>query len=683
VVAFALLGVVGAGAPAGAQDGGYAPERYPPPPASFDPSRIVMRDVVGDPMGWGYAWTTAIDGSDARLAAPARADAMMITPDLWIQPPAPTCVEPGPSAFGIVRPGQGPIRQLDDVVGHFVVRDGAAWVARARIANGRERGLGIWRLPADGGAPTRVWNLQATRVYGWTYPSEAGRRLAVMRGFDPYHEMVPPRPRVRIEGRSVATLPRDAALVGWDARGGLILTAPSPRGDPDRRSRRVARWDPVTQAIRPIDRPRDGDDVAVLPGGRTIVVEGRDHGGRSSIGLIDVRTWTRRDLTLPSDWWTISDTSTARYVVLDAFIGPFPDRDPRQIKAVIDVREAWVGYLVVKPLAEPLLPTVTTVAADGTPRPPAWFDPTILRYAGSATGDPADLGDGLWVGGIDGRGLVKVAPAAIKAVSLIDGTVAWTERSGGGAGPGRLRLLARSPDGDRRVLARDLLDGEIVADPDGTAVWAWRADRSHGRAWWRIPTDGAPPTVERKVPADALDIRMDAGAGSIAYGRQQPGGTTASYLLRRNTERSRSVTVERSPAPVVAFSCGGMPITRAERGLEVVDEDEEGVPWMISTWVDAEIPAVQTRDLITSVSPVAGPGRAQSVHVANRWSWGDPGRDIPLTAGDWQLTALGTDRYLVLRDATRSRFGVLDLVELWFAEVPFVPRIADAGAQRG
>jgi hypothetical protein len=73
------------------------------------------------------------------------------------------------------------------------------------------------------------------------------------------------------------------------------------------------------------------------------------------------------------------------------------------------------------------------------------------------------------------------------------------------------------------------------------------------------------------------------------------------------------------------------------------------------------------------VGPTKGsPGRPPSIRLVSSYREADrDGTRVDLTSGDWVLTDLCSGRYLVFHDGARRRFGVLDLRQEWFAEVPF------------
>lgn len=293
----------------------------PPPPASFDACSIryagpewgIFGDAPSDP-----TWTACLDGSEAELTFPDGVDGVLPTPDgrlVWQDGSILRVGWPGREERVLLEYASGPLT---------LSADGATAYSARSVPSGdpdSRRDIGWWRVPLDGTPPTRVLPpFEMTPMVGVVGPGERAFARGQGAGFDTCCDRAT---RARFP-RGVTRVIETGRPLGIDIRGVLYIR----RGV-------VTRYHPWDGSYHPM-RLTPEQDVSVLPGGDRLLIDVRG-GDEGEYRLKDLRTGRSRRLPLAAGYWTYTDLSTTRYLVLQDYA------DGRW--AILDLEEGWLGYL--------------------------------------------------------------------------------------------------------------------------------------------------------------------------------------------------------------------------------------------------------------------------------------------------------------------------------------------------
>lgn len=621
--------------------------RFPPTPASFDAASIRLTDAwFRDGTNLSLPYTMGLDGSDVRELAPIRDVIGQVRPGVWLEW---TDARGCPRGMSLARPGTGAFATWCDIAADAAIVGGAVYAARtgrSRAATGR----GVWRFPADGGRPRRVWDLGNAELYHTIVVSEDGRWIAAGPYLGQFRTQEPPGARVRRPDGRVDVLPKWLTPVGWDARGRLIL-----------RGNDIRAWDPRTGAISVIGRRSDDRWALVLPGGRHIVITGHGNAWRWSYGVIDVRTGKRTDVTLPSMFDPSEELSTARYLVFEHWSWDPEDVDAPSIRyAVMDLREGWLGYL--DGLPDPPRPGYGSDAA-GMPRPPARFDASAVTVLGGSDGDPGGVAGGLIHAAVDGSGGVPLAPAAAQAGALAGGWMVWSSPDADGG----WTLQARSPGGGETVRIDGLARRDLRVSRDSTVVWAWLPEGIAGeRLWWIDVTSGE----RRRTPvtSEASDVHVAPDGTEVAW-------TVLEDRVERGVVWAHDTGMGLVDAPVAGYAPARVRLFPL--GTQLASVPDPDVRRFIGP-PDVAIRSLGVGWVVVGPLPAAN-GWLQRLRVTGPRSDPLSDFDVVLPRGSWRMTSFGDRRFVVLWDALSRRYGVYDAREDWFGVVPAWPAEVAAG----
>lgn len=644
MVAVVVAGTLLTGAAGSAVTRSPSEDPASPRPTTFDPGSIRVRGWWHRPfLAVGSAYTMAIDGSDVRSLAPADEIVGEVVPGVWLERLSP----PDCDGIALIRPGVGRTATWCGISSSPLIADGAVYAARG--SGSATEGEGIWRYPADGRPPRRVWNLRDPELYDEIVVSADGRWIAAGPYLGQFRTTEPPGARVRHPDGRVTVLPTWLDPVGWDSTGRLIL-----------RGTDVVAWDPGTGRIVRLGRRTDDRWAYVVPGGRHVVVYGRAKRDRSAFGIIDVQTGRRRDISLSGDWDWEPELSTADLLVLGRWDWVGDDLRVDRV-AIVSLAERWIGFVPYPP--DPRRPPPGTDASN-MPVPPPWFDPRAIPVLGSATGDPSDLGDGLWRSAVDGSGATRVAASAGAAATIRRGGTTWTQADGSG----RWALWMRPNDGPARQVTA-IAGPELLVSTGPAIAWVWRSDEGGTQRLWRIDLR----TGSRRatpVPIGARDLRVS------------PDGREVSWTAVEDRVRVAMAWTARSGSRVVPWTVVGH--IRGHRrlvldGRRVITEPDD--EWSVIAPERTTVKGIDDPGRVVAGPLSTGWAGLQRLVVTSPSSGVEIAYDVVLPRGSWQATGFGDRRYVVLRDGITGRYGVYDAREDWFGVLPTwsVPDIGGDG----
>lgn len=309
-----------------------------------------------------------------------------------------------------------------------------------------------------------------------------------------------------------------------------------------------------------------------------------------------------------------------------------------------------------------------SASSDGTlPPPPAWFDPSVLRFVMSREGelDHTRTGDPLLIAAVDGSGMEAIeAPPFFKAQLAADGRIVLLGTTDTDASP---PLLVRDPDGSVRTLSPSASDFWLDADRDDVYSFGkGPGDGAYGL--WRLPLDGRQPKRVLRV-GDQEDIVMSADGRSIAVG--QKGDPAGSFLTARfdggpQQDLGSGYPIGFDPQGRLFF--GGF--TRIVR-YDPVSGKKSPLDLSGLGHIDDLRITPSTRYLVIQ----HGPDDHSRVQVRDL-AEGDR-RDFDLGSGGFYLVSLD-DRYVVLQhrsDADDAPWtdgvAIIDLLEGWIGFLPW------------
>jgi len=331
-------------------------------------------------------------------------------------------------------------------------------------------------------------------------------------------------------------------------------------------------------------------------------------------------------------------------------------------------------------------PTGSDARAPVLSPPPAWFDPSVVRFVGSRYGDEYRVDNGVYVGGADGSDLALaegMPDGATWGLLASDGRIVLVVRERAPEGSGRRwrrPLLVVEADGKVRRLAQDVSIPVLDADRDTAYAFRGRQRRQDGqlvgRPLWRFPLDGSRPT--RVLPGGPLEggsVVVSPDERRVATGSDS--GTTP-LRLRLEDGEVRRLGSEwpgfSSPGgEPYGFDLAGRLIRNGPEGPVRYDPDTGRSRSLLPRGGDiVELHVTPSgRHLVVLMIR----RRAEHVLVVDLVD-GDR-REYAVPGGN-DLDESGGDRYVVLRrlsddidQAAPEAVIVIDLLEGWIGELPW------------
>jgi hypothetical protein len=315
---------------------------YQPPPLGFDAARGEWLVSLASG-GFAATWRTALDGSGSVLLVDGPATRPIALRDGRIVYGRPETAAGGDSAGSrmtlvVSHPGGADERALDVTTSApFAVAPGTgAVIAEREDAAGDD--LGLWRVPVDGGEPTRLMPPPAARASegGGTletvgvFATADGRR--VVRASGPGETGAAQRLDARFDG--ISRRLHDGFGLGFDV-GGRFLYLDAPPGQ----AGRVLRIAPGRRVPERVATVAGGSEVRLAGGGRWLASLRTDESaGQDDLAVVDAATGRSSRWALPGAW-ELSAYDGPDVVGLEG--GPAGSG----WRAVVDPAAGWIGYL--------------------------------------------------------------------------------------------------------------------------------------------------------------------------------------------------------------------------------------------------------------------------------------------------------------------------------------------------